>query len=677
MGGEFDQLRPHTISILEIQRIQKERTMRNRELSCLPGAPASLTSNLFGAATIIFRKALRNRLLILLVLVLVASLARAQSIFDCSSFSSSGSCGAAFFFPLNENFDVVGSPGVYDPLLSGSALELAIPTANHTALNLNYSVAAVNDQAFQSNFTYVPDGWNISFVLQNNTNQNSGGNPSNPPTFVSGEGCEGSIYQAFSTFPTSPNNIFALMLDQHSPLTDASGSAQGGGNGSFSYSSVQMYQQNQDPCNPRDGTEKYFYFTKKISTAPVPLNSPASNVNVPTGDTYSVTITYTGSNVTMQLYDVTAGGSCPGSKCFTYTWNNVSIPSLVGSTKAWAGLAESTNQPSGFPLLVRSWSFTSLSAAATPTISPSAGTYGSTQTVTITDSSSGSIICYNTTGNPATNGIGGCANGTLYSGSFSVSEGQTVYAIAGSGTSSYGDSAVASNNYDITGSAAQPTFSVSSGAYQGNQTLILTAAHGGVICYNTTGSPATNGSTGCSTGTQYTTPITISSNESIYSVAGGTGLIDSGVGSATYIINQFWGTYADSPVPSATPTFSPLPGTYSGSKSVTLASTTSGAYICYSVSSTPLTVPPYPDSMGGCAVGTLYSGPISVSSSQILYAIAGTTLTTYSYCGSESSGCTGTSAPSTLTAGSYTIGVQGSGQTPGAPTNVKGSAVPQ
>jgi hypothetical protein len=662
-----------------MQRIQKERTVRNRKLSCLPGAPASLASGLLSAATILFGKALRKRLIILLVLALVASLARAQTVFNCSSFSSSGTCGVAFFYPLNENFYVVGATAGYTPVLSGPAVELAIPTANHTGLNMNYSVATVNDQAFQSTFTYMPNGWNISFVLQNNTST-QGGEYGFNARFSSGAGCEGSIYQAFPNgglIYDPPNNIFALMLDQKSPLTDANGTRQGGGSYTtpFTYSNVQMYAQGMDPCNSRDGTEKYFYFTQKISTSPVPLNSPANTPNVPTGDTYSVTVTYTGSNVTLQLYDITAGGSCPGSRCFTQTWNNVSIPSMVDGTKAWVGLAESTNAPLGHPLLIDSFSYTELSAAATPTFSPAGGTYSSAQPVTISDSSSGSIICWNTTGNPSTNGIGGCANGTRYTGAaISVARGQTIYAVAGSNTSNFGDSAVGSAAYNIIGYAAAPTFSASSGAYQGNQAIILTTAHGGIICYNTTGSPATDGSAGCTTGTLYNSPVVVSSKGTLYAVAGGTGLTDSDVSSAAYTISPYWGTYQDSPVPPATPTFSPLPGTFTGTQTVKLSSTTSGANICYSLSSTPLTVLPYPDSMGGCAVGTPYSGPISVSSSQILYAIAGTNLTTYSYCGSGGFTCSGSSTPSTVTAGTYTIGA--SGQTPGAPTDVTGSAVP-
>ena len=175
-----------------------------------------------------------------------------------------------------------------------------------------------------------------------------------------------------------------------------------------------------------------------------------------------------------------------------------------------------------------------------------------------------------------TNGIGGCQSGTLYSGAISVPSGRTVYAVAGvSGT--YGDSATGTSVYNITGTGSMPTFNQPGGTWEGTQTVQLTAAQGGVICYNTTGAPATNGSTGCTAGMFYTAPITVSSNETIYAVAGGTGFTDSSVVSAAYVLNPFAGTVA-----AAAPTFSPLPGTYSGPQSVTISCATPSSNICYS-----------------------------------------------------------------------------------------------
>jgi hypothetical protein len=75
-------------------------------------------------------------------------------------------------------------------------------------------------------------------------------------------------------------------------------------------------------------------------------------------------ITYDGSNLTISLYDVTLGGSCPGASCFTYTWPNVNIPSIVGGTMAYVGLASGSNNPMSVPLLINSWSYSGLARSA-------------------------------------------------------------------------------------------------------------------------------------------------------------------------------------------------------------------------------------------------------------------------------------------------------------------------
>jgi hypothetical protein len=85
--------------------------------------------------------------------------------------------------------------------------------------------------------------------------------------------------------------------------------------------------------------------------------------------------------------------------------------------------------------------------------------------------------------------------------------------------------------------ASTPTFLPPSGAYVGTQSVAISAVTGPVICWNTTGSPATNGTTGCTTGTLYTGAISVTSSETLYAVAGGTGYPDSSVGSAAYVIN--------------------------------------------------------------------------------------------------------------------------------------------
>jgi hypothetical protein len=89
----------------------------------------------------------------------------------------------------------------------------------------------------------------------------------------------------------------------------------------------------------------------------------------------------------------------------------------------------------------------------------------------------------------------------------------------------------------VTPTASTPTFSPIAGTYSSTQTVTISTTTGSVICYNTTGSPATNGTTGCTTGTLYTGTVSVAATETLYAVAGGTGYIDSSVGSASYTIS--------------------------------------------------------------------------------------------------------------------------------------------
>jgi hypothetical protein len=609
---------------------------------------------------------------VLVALLIMPVLAGAQTaVFTCGTDgtawnNTTGACGGAPGIPGSTGypFAFFGSAGGGQGISSG-VLTIQAAGITHTPGNVNRTSGAVNVTAFQSHIRWVPDSWNLAFILNNAThNTNSGPAPgfTIASSFTAGAGCEGAFYQAFGGGPP-PNNIFALNFDSGNLLVNSL---------TPFYSNVQIYQQLQDPCIPADGTEPYYQgHQNKVSTSPVPMNSPATTYQTTIGHTFDGTIIYTGTTVTVNLFDVTGGGTCSpvtSGTCFTYSWPNVSIPSLVDGTTAWLGLGGTSNGATNPALTVPAWSYYTLTAASTPTFSPAAGAYGSAQTVTISDSSSGSTICYNTTGAPYTDGNGNCPNGTKYTGTISVAKGQTLYAVAGIGSSTYGDSSVGSASYNITGSASTPVFNQPGGTWQGNQTVQLTAAQGGVICYNTTGSPATNGSTGCTTGTLYSTPIAVSANETLYAVAGGTGFTDSPIGSAAYVISPFavvdgyTGVY-----PSNGPTFSPVPGTYSSAQSVTLSTTTSGANICYVLSATTPTLLPEPDSLGGCAVGTLYSSPITVSSSQSLYAAAGTTTGAY--------GTAGTGPPSSVVQGAYTISPSGGSSTRPAPPSLNAAQV--
>jgi hypothetical protein len=395
------------------------------------------------------------RLALCLVALISPWAALAQSIFNCSTFNggSSGACSVAPYYDNTNGFATTQQIWIRSTCqssaspscLSGTAANFVPTAATHNGYGMAYSVGKVNVQAFTETFTFVPNGWNFALVMQDD-NTHSGFEGA---AFSSGASCEAGFYQDDGVDPT-PNNLFALDFDSSGYI-----------GGSFSYSTVQIYQQHQSPCQPNDGGT-HWYSTTKTSTSPVPLTSPASTQYSTTGDTYSATVTYDGSTLTLAMYDMTASGSCPGASCFTNTWSNVSIPSVVGASTAWLGFTSavgsgSPQEPSQYPLLVKTWSYTvntptanpsttawntgstyntGTVSAASPVYSVAPGTYSGTQSVSITSSTGSANICYvvsSTTPTlyPQVDNNGGCAAGTAYTGPVSIPSTSTLYAMAG------------------------------------------------------------------------------------------------------------------------------------------------------------------------------------------------------------------------------------------------------
>ena len=129
---------------------------------------------------------------------------------------------------------------------------------------------------------------------------------------------------------------------------------------------------------------------------------------------------------------------------------------------------------------------------------------------------------------------------------------------------------------------------------------IFDATSGATIYYTTNGTAPTTSST------RYTGPITVSSTETLEAIAVVTGDTNSAVASVTYTITPTV----------STPTFSPAAGTYTSPQSVTFSDATSGATIYYTTNGTTPTT-----------ASTRYTGPITVSSTETLEAIAVATAT--------------------------------------------------
>lgn len=234
-------------------------------------------------------------------------------------------------------------------------------------------------------------------------------------------------------------------------------------------------------------------------------------------------------------------------------------------------------------------SSSSSGVTATPTLSPGAGTYATSQPVTIASATANAVLYCTTDGTTPTTSSPKCAQPTT------VYQTEFLQAIAvASGKS---PSAVASAGYVINLNAAPtPAFTPTGGTYSGAQQVTINDTLSGANIYYTLDGtmPTTNS-------TLYTGAITISQSATLNAIATSNGYANSGVASAAYTIVP----------PAAVPTFSPAGGSYTSAQAVTIADTTRGAIIYYTTNGTPAT-----------ANSTPYTSPVPVTQSETINAIA-------------------------------------------------------
>jgi hypothetical protein len=322
-------------------------------------------------------------------------------------------------------------------------------------------------------------------------------------------------------------------------------------------------------------------YTVNASQAATPTFSPAAGTYT---STQSVAISSTTPSSTIHY---TTDGSMPTTSSPVF-----SGPITVASTETLKAIAVGNGSSNS---AVATAAFTiNLAQAAAPAFSPAAGAYTSAQTVTISSSTPSATIYY------TTNGSTPSASSAVYSGPIAVSASETIKAIATAGSLS--NSAVATAAYSINSisQVATPAFTPAPGTYTSAQTVTISSSTPSVTIHYTT-----DGTTPTVSSAVYSGPIAVSSSETIEAFATANGLSNSSVATAAYTINVVATGQA------ATPTFTPQAGTYASAQSVTIASVTPSATIYYTTNGTTPTVS-----------SAVYSGPIAVSSSETIEAIA-------------------------------------------------------
>jgi nucleoid-associated protein YgaU len=143
-----------------------------------------------------------------------------------------------------------------------------------------------------------------------------------------------------------------------------------------------------------------------------------------------------------------------------------------------------------------------------------------------------------------------------------------------------------------------PAFTPAGGTYTSAQSVtIVTATEGAEIRYTTDGTAPTSTS-----GTVYSGPIQVSATATVAAIAYKTGMSDSPVAHAAF---TFTGKVAEV-------SFNPAEGSFDSEATVSLATSTEGAQIYYTTDG----------SEPSAAKGTLYSGPLSVTETQTIKAVA-------------------------------------------------------
>jgi alpha-tubulin suppressor-like RCC1 family protein len=189
---------------------------------------------------------------------------------------------------------------------------------------------------------------------------------------------------------------------------------------------------------------------------------------------------------------------------------------------------------------------------ATPTTTPSGGTYTTPQTVTVATTTTGVTLRYTTDNTTPT------SSSLVYTAPLQFANTTTLKVIGF--RAGWTQSSMRTSTYQMNfGTLAAPVISPAAGSYNGSVTVTISALAGATIRYTTTGSNPNTSSP------IYTGPIVVSATQTIKAIAYHPNYTQSPITTHAYTI------VVDAPV------FTPGAGAYPGSQLITVSSATAGA----------------------------------------------------------------------------------------------------
>ncbi|PYP99795.1 MAG: hypothetical protein DMF83_29820, partial [Acidobacteria bacterium] len=222
----------------------------------------------------------------------------------------------------------------------------------------------------------------------------------------------------------------------------------------------------------------------------------------------SVTVTMSTATSGATIY-YTTDGSTPTTASSAYTGPvPLTTTTTLRAMAAASGMANSSVTSAAYTIRV-----------VAPTFSPAGGTYTSTLSVSISETTPGATVYYTTDGSTPTTAS------SVYTGPISVPRTTTLRAMAAA--PGMANSAVTSATYTL--QTATPTFNPSGGTYVLPQLVSISDATPGATIYYTT-----DGSTPTTASSVYSGPILVITRTTIKAMAVAPGWAPSAVATATY-----------------------------------------------------------------------------------------------------------------------------------------------